>query len=234
MLTPMPGAVRDTTVRLEEGVAGNKKTVITSQNLPLPTPTQLDQEYVQAVKNDVVRGGAVFGLPLSMDTLAIYYNKDLLDRAGVPEPPKNWDEFQEAVKKITKYDKRSGVIVQAGAALGTGNNIPNSDDLLYMLFKQSGVEFVDRGGRAVFNIVPRDARGEETPAMKVMSFYSDFADASRDTYSWNETMPNALDSFTNGSVAFFFGYSYHYPVIKARAPQLNFRAMTLLQLNPEP
>src|SRR3989338_9809393 len=117
MLTPMPGAVRDTTVRLEEGVAGNKKTVITSQNLQLPTPTQLDQEYVQAVKNDVVRGGVVFGLPLSMDTLAIYYNKDLLDRAGVPEPPKNWDEFQEAVKKITKYDKRSGAIVQAGAAL---------------------------------------------------------------------------------------------------------------------
>lgn len=232
MLAPMPAAARDTTVRVEKGTVSTQ-TIVNSQTIALPTANQLDQEYVQAVKSDVVRGGAIFGLPLSMDTLAIYYNKDLLDRAGVAEPPKDWEEFQEAIKKITKYDRRNGSIVQAGTALGTGNNIPNNDDLLYMLFKQSGVDFVDRNGRAVFNVAPRDGRGGESPAMKVVSFYADFADPTRDTYSWNETMPNALEGFVNGSVAFFFGYSYHYPIIKARAPQLNFRVMPLLQLNPE-
>jgi len=38
--------------------------------------------------------------------------------------------------------------------------------------------------------------------------------------------------FINGQVAFFFGYSYHYPVIKARAPQLNVSILPMLQLNP--
>lgn len=47
-------------------------------------------------------------------------------------------------------------------------------------------------------------------------------------------MDNALDKFVNGSVAFFFGYSYQTcQIIKARAPQLNFSILPMLQLNPE-
>ncbi len=228
-LAPMPPSVPDTTVLVTKTTLGSKTTVSTV-TVTLPTATQIDREYVQAVKNDVIIDSKIYGLPLSLDNMALYYNKDLLDQAGVAEPPKNWDDFQAAVKKLTKFDKKTGKILQSGAAMGTGNNIPGFEDLLYILFQQSKIAFVNKTGFATFNAtVPNQA----SPAMSVMNFYTDFANSARDTYTWNEEMDNALDKFVNGSLAFFFGYSYHYPVIKARAPQLNVAILPMLQLNPE-
>lgn len=228
-LSAMPDSVSDTTVLVEKKTVGTQTTVNTVK-VNLPTPTQVDREYVQAVKNDVVINNKVYGLPLSLDNMALYYNEDLLDKAGVAEPPKTWEEFRDAVKKLTRFDKKTGTILQSGASLGTGNNIPGFEDLLYILFKQSNISFVNKTGFATFNApVPNQAN----PSMSVMNFYTDFANPTRDTYTWNEDMGNALDKFVNGSVAFFFGYSYHYPVIKARAPQLNVAILPMLQLNPE-
>jgi multiple sugar transport system substrate-binding protein len=228
-LSAMPPTVSDAIVRTEKTTLGTNTTVNTAV-LNLPTVTQIDKEYVQAVKNDVVIDNKVYGLPLSLENMALYYNKDLLDKAGVAEPPKNWEDFQTAVKKLTKFDKKSGKILQAGAALGTGNNIPGFEDLIYTLFKQSNIPFVNKSGFAAFQSGPAN---QANPAMSVMNFYTDFANSSRDTYTWNEEIGNALDQFVNGSLAFFFGYSYHYPVIKARAPQLNVSILPMLQLNPE-
>ncbi len=232
-LAPMPAAVRDTTMRVVKGQLSSQ-TIVSSQGKTLLTPERLDREYVQTVKKDVTLDGKIYGLPLSLDTMALYYNKDLLDRAGVPEPPKNWDEFSAAVKKIVKYNKETGKIIQAGAALGAADNVPFADDLLYILFQQSEVEFVSKSGAAIFNIPPQNRDyGVDTPAMSIMNFYTDFANPTRDTYTWNARMDNALDRFTSGALAFFFGYSHYYPLIKARAPQLNLVVTPLPQLNEE-
>ena len=228
-LSPMPSSVPDATVFIKKTNLSTQ-TIVTTVNVALPTPTQVDREYVQAVKNDVIVDNKIYGLPLSLENMALFYNKDLLDQAGVPEPPKNWEDFQAAVKKLTKFDKKSGKILQSGAAMGTGNNIPGFEDLLYILFKQSNISFVNKSGFATFQ---NQVQNQVNPANSVMNFYTDFANPERDTYTWNEEQGNALDQFVNGSLAFFFGYSYHYPVIKARAPQLNVAILPMLQLNPE-
>jgi len=226
-LAPMPASVPDTTVVVTKGQLGTQTTVNTGI-VTLPTVTQIDSDYVPVVKKDAVVGGRIYGLPLSLDTMAIYYNKDLLDRAAIAQPPKTWDEFQAAVKKITRYNKDTNKITQAGAALGTGNNIPGNDDIIYLLFSQSNLPFTTDNGQAVFNTGKGD-----TGAFGVMNFYTDFANPTRDTYSWNEDMGNALDQFINGSLGFFFGYSYHLPIIRGRAPQLNFGIMPMLQLSTD-
>lgn len=228
-LSAMPPTAKDAIVRTEKTTLGTQTTVNTAV-LNMPSAIQIDKEFVQAVKNDVVIDNKVYGLPLSLENMALFYNKDLLDKAGVAEPPKNWEDFQVAVKKLTKFDKKSGKILQAGAALGTGNNIPGFEDLIYTLFKQSNIPFVNKNGFATFQ---NPVGNDPGPVISVMNFYTDFANPTRDTYTWNEDMGNALDQFVNGSLAFFFGYSYHYPVIKARAPQLNVAILPMLQLNPE-
>ena len=228
-LDPMPASVPDTTKRVVKSTLGTE-TIVNTVTQNMPNLVQLDREYVQAVKNDVVMDEKIYGLPLSLENMAIYYNKDLLDRAGIAEPPKTWDDFQIAVKKITKFDKTSGKILQSGTALGTGSNISGFEDIIYILFKQSGINFVNKNGQATFATV---AQNQENPAMSVMDFYTDFANPSRDTYSWNDAMDPSLEKFVNGSLAFFFGYSYHLPAIKARAPQLNVVVLPMLQLNPE-
>lgn len=222
-LSAMPDSINDTTVLVEKGKFGETVTV-NSQVVPMVNLNQLDSEYIKVVRDDVVREGKIYGLPLSVDMMAVYYNKDLLDRSGIAQPPTNWDEFQQAVKKITKYDKKTGKIIQSGAAFGTGE-IPGSDDLLYILYQQSNLNFVGGGGQAQFN--------QGGASADVMNFYTDYANPARDTYAWSSDQGEALDAFVNGKVGFFFGYSYHLPVIKARAPQLDFRILPLFQLNPD-
>jgi multiple sugar transport system substrate-binding protein len=202
-LAPMPASAKDTTVVVQKGNFSDTTVVKTTDRLGL-SPAQLEKEYVSTVANDAVVNGKIYGLPLSLDTMAIYYNKDLLDQAGVAEAPKTWEDFQAAVRKLTKYNRSTGAITQSGAALGTGANIPWSDDILYVLFRQSSLRFTDSSGRAVFNIRPSGgSQSDETPAMNIMNFYTDFANPTRDTYTWNDSMENALDAFVKGKVAFF-------------------------------
>jgi multiple sugar transport system substrate-binding protein len=42
-----------------------------------------------------------YGVPTSSNNLALFYNADLLDAAGV-KPPANWQELQDAAKSLTK------------------------------------------------------------------------------------------------------------------------------------
>ncbi|MFH1291993.1 MAG: extracellular solute-binding protein [bacterium] len=228
-LVPMPASVPDVTTQIVKKKLGTEQ-IVNMSTVVLPTAWQLESEYIQVVKQDVVSGNNIYGLPLSIDTMALYYNKDMLDRAGVAEPPQTWTDFQKAVKKLTKYDQEGGKIVQSGVALGTGNNVEAFDDLLYILFEQSNVKF-NQGNQAIFNTSQQGS--EITSAMSVINFYTDFANSIKDTYSWNSGMGDSLNEFVSGKTAFFFGYSYHNSLIKARAPQLNVKILPLLQLDAD-
>src|SRR5262249_17608799 len=45
--------------------------------------------------------GKLYALQPGANTIAIFYNKDILAAAGV-QPPKTWDELKAAAKKLTK------------------------------------------------------------------------------------------------------------------------------------
>lgn len=69
----------------------------------------VDQLQAQAQpaqwKSAVSPDGTVYGIPLDMSTEALYYRKDLLEKAGIKEPPKTWDELTADIEKL----KASGV-----------------------------------------------------------------------------------------------------------------------------
>lgn len=68
--------------------------------------------------------GAQYALPMILgNPRIIYYNKDILEAAGVPLPtePMTWDEFVEACKACTKDLDGDGKIDQWGVAMGWGN-----------------------------------------------------------------------------------------------------------------
>ena len=98
-----------------------------------PTITLKDYraQYADAVLRDTIRTvnvsedplrqdlqERIVALPVSLDTLGLYYNKDLLNAAGIPNPPETWQDFQDQVKKIVKFDQEN-VILQAAAGIGT-------------------------------------------------------------------------------------------------------------------
>lgn len=55
--------------------------------------------------NFVQADGGTYGLPFQHSVCVLYYNKDLLDAAGVAVPT-NWDEMRSAVKALAAYDSR--------------------------------------------------------------------------------------------------------------------------------
>jgi multiple sugar transport system substrate-binding protein len=174
---------------------------------------------------NVIEQDRIFGLPLSVDTLALYFNKDLLNAANIAEPPTTWTQFQEQVVKLTKIGQNSAIL-QSGAALGTGKNVERASDILSLLIMQNGAKMVDDRGVAVF------ASGDENAplAIDAVRFYTDFANPLKQVYTWNDDEPDSFDAFINGKTAFFFGYSYHAPLITARSPKLNFAIAPVPQI----
>ncbi len=201
----------------------------------------IKSQFADQVASDVIiseidsKTGAaadkIYGLPLSLDTLTLFYNKALLNAAGIPEPAKDWQTLQDHVKKLTKQDAQ-GNITQSGAALGSAINIDRSTDILSALMMQNGAEMTDDSGRAAFNLVPEGLTGRTmAPGLEALTFYTDFASPQKEVYSWNETLPNSLDSFIQGKVAYMFSYAYNLPIIKSRAPKLNFGVAKLPQIS---
>ncbi len=48
-------------------------------------------------------------MPFAVQTLVIFYNKNLLDRAGIQQPPRTWDQFIAALKTL----KDDGIMLLA-------------------------------------------------------------------------------------------------------------------------
>lgn len=228
-LTPMPASIT-MAYPVEKGSI-KKEIVPELRTIKSPTLRELKDKFVDVVYTDVVLDdNQVYGLPLSVDTLALYYNRDLLNNAGITDAPRYWNkEFQQNVKKLTKQDPVTG-IVQSGIALGGSSNIERYSDILAVLMLQNGAIMMD-GKQVLFNTIPAATKDTKyNPGLEALRFYIDFSNPGKEVYSWNETLPNSLELFANGKLAMMFGYSYHLATIKAQAPKLNFSVSRLPQI----
>lgn len=206
-----------------------KETQVLTDTFPMPTLEMLKKDYLATVPDDAVINKQMYGLPLTVDTLAVYYNKDLLDKAGLAEAPKDWSEFVEAVKRITKLDK-DGKILQSGTSLGTGKNIENSFDIVSALMLQNGVTISGASGGVAFS-AGLDKANVNHPSLQALKFYTDFARPTKEVYSWNDDQSGAFDAFVRGKTGFYFGFAYDNDRIRSRAPDLNIEIMPLPQLS---
>lgn len=195
------------------------------------TLKQIRDTFADVVYGDAVVDGKVYGLPLSIDTLALYYNRDLFNNAGITEIPEYWNrDFQQNVKKLTRHDNRFGII-QSGVALGGGDNIERSVDILSALIMQNGGQMQSSSGQILFHTVPANYKNNNyNPGLEALRFYTDFAKPAKEVYCWSDELNSSLDMFISGNLAMMLSYSYNLPVIKSRAPQLNFSVTNFPQI----
>ncbi len=227
-LSPAPSSVN--VARVFEKNKYTKEQAVVVDTIPMPKERDIKNNYVTTVYEDVVLDNGIYGLPLAFDSLALIYNQTILDRAGIANPPTTWTEFVENVHKITRFNA-TGDIVQSGVALGTAGNIDNFFDIVSLFLLQSEVKLSD-GNSVTFATGVERSQDRSNIALRALDFYTDFARPTKEAYSWNDRMPNAFDTFVRGQSAFFLGFAYDYPRIKARAPQLDIRITTIPQLNP--
>lgn len=225
---PMP-ATTNMKVAVERGTLS--KNVFTElRSFPSFSPRYLNDTFLDQVLRDTYISQQLHGVALSVDTLALFYNKDLLANAGIPIPARNYAELQDHVLKLTRQSS-NGSIIQSGIALGTSTNVERFVDIISLLMMQNGTLMTDDIGNATFDQLPTELRGRATlPAADALIYYADFAAPNKVVYTWNETKPNSLQAFMNGSVAYFMGYAYHRPMIATQAPKLNYGVASMPQI----
>lgn len=242
-ITPLPVELTIGYIERSGGALGQKTSVSVLKE-PTITLRQLRDGFVDVVYSDAVvpvwnektesYDDKIMGLPLSVDTLALYYNRDILNAAGIAQPPATWVDFQEQVKAITKLNA-NGDIAQSASAIGTASNVERATDILSVLMMQNGTEMTNESGFATFHKTPKSLSGrDEPPGWGALRFYTDFANSTKEVYTWNDDMPDSLDAFSTGQTAFFLGYSYHLSQIRTKAPKLNFGIAPLPQLEGNP
>jgi ABC-type glycerol-3-phosphate transport system substrate-binding protein len=221
-----------------------KKDIITAlKTTKTVSIRELQSQFVDQVSADAVipdfnsetgvSTDKIYGLPLSVDTMVLYYNREILNAAGIAQPAKTWTELQEQVKKITKQDF-NGNVTLSGAALGAARNIERSTDILSILMMQNGAQMLTGKG-ASFGEIPENLTNRSVaPGLEALIFYTDFASPQKEVYTWNETLPNSLTAFMQGRTTYFFGYAYHLPTIRAGAPKLQFGISQLPQIAGNP
>ncbi len=79
------------------------------------TGFDIDDFYGNAV-NECRYKGKLYGIPVAIDSYAMYYNKKMFDEAGVPYPDETWDfdKYLEMCKKLTVDKNGDGRLDQWG------------------------------------------------------------------------------------------------------------------------
>ncbi len=164
----------------------------------------------------------ILGVPILVDPLILYWNKDMLNTAGFAGPPQYWDEVQDMAKKITKRTE-TGTISKAAIPFGQFRNVNNAKEILAMLVMQAGGQITarDSDGALQSQLAPSDGDVAQA-SLAALRFFTEFADPSRPGYSWNASLPEARKSFTAGNLALYIGLVSERPLILAANPNLNF------------
>lgn len=190
-------------------------------------PVEFQNQFVDVAYKDLVFENKIYALPLYVDTLAVFYNKDMLNTAGISRPPRNWEEFNKDVELLTRFDS-SGNIVQSGAAMGTARNINRSTDILAALMIQNGTQMTDAGNIAA--TFTRTVSGQRT-GENALQYYTDFANSTKSVYTWNNEQHYSIDAFIEGKAVMMINYSHQIPTLTARYQRLNFGVAPLPQFS---
>jgi len=190
--------------------------------------------FVDVADTDLLSGEQIFGVPLSGDVLALYYNKDILSSAGIAQPPATWEELVGMTGKITRSDSR-GEFTRSAVAMGTSDNVNRAPDILGALMLQNGTQFYSQSRTSSsLSQAARDEQGKTfLPAARALEFYTQFSNPSKVTYTWNAQSNNSIEAFAAGKVAMIFSYAYLRPILKTRAPFLNYGVAPLPQLTAD-
>jgi len=174
---------------------------------PLPsdviTKSDFEKLYYKVMHKDLIKNGAIYGIPLEIDTLSLYINTDLFNAAGLSVPT-NWIDFANISRELTVKDI-DGNIKTAGAAVGTFDNVSHAGDLISLFFVQNGSNLYDLS--------------ESKKASDALRFYTSFA---LDDKVWDDTLDKSVVAFAKGDVGMYFGYFQDYFIIKAANPDINF------------
>jgi multiple sugar transport system substrate-binding protein len=76
-------------------------------------------KYVPSAVSASSVGGKIYGVPVDVGPMVLFYRKDLFAKYGITKPPATWAEYKADAKKVAAADPS----VKFGTQLGDGNGM---------------------------------------------------------------------------------------------------------------
>ncbi|MFA5001171.1 MAG: extracellular solute-binding protein [Candidatus Paceibacterota bacterium] len=200
---------------------------------PLPFASLPLRSYQDAFIDEAnlfVRGEGFLAVPLAVDPLLLYYNKDLYNNANILKAPTNWEEFIKIQPLLTKVGQNNR-INQSAFALGTFTNNNNAKDILSLLILEAGGSPVSSENGQLVVTLDDNFGYTLRPAEAALDFFQQFADPAKSTYCWNRSLPEARESFLAESLSNYFGLASEAPYLRERNPHLNLNLNLVPQMS---
>lgn len=119
-----------------------------------PDGLDLDDFNTTVIQQQLSRDGQIYAIPQAADCLALYYNKDLFEKYGIPPlsetEPITWEYYREIATKLTRDLDGDGHTDQFGTVPGFDNTQPT---YFFYVFHASygGQAYTEDGSRALFD-----------------------------------------------------------------------------------
>ena len=182
---------------------GSRNALVNLDGYMAGSPTSPTSAFVPAFLQMAQVGGSTYGLPYDGETTALFYRKDMLEDAGVTEPPTTWEEFQSAAAAVTDpAQKTYGFAVFA----------PEAEYYWEPFLWQAGGHLTtDDGNSVAFN----SEQGKQAA-----DFYVGLRDYSPSDY-FAQTSWDGRVAFATGKVAMYEAGSWFGGEMKSSFPQID-------------
>jgi len=170
----------------------------------------------------------IVALPLIIDPLVMYWNRDIFTDAILSEPPVYWDEFFSLASKITRVDGSLN-IERSAISFGEFVNVLNAKEILSLLILQAGSPIVKIDKDKPVSALSDNSGFNIPPSEAALRFYTEFSNPSKKSYSWNRSLPLSRQYFLSGDLAVYFGFASELNDIKIKNPNLNFDVAVIPQ-----
>lgn len=172
--------------------------------------------FTEPVVEQNSRNGKLLAMPLSVDSLALYINQDVIRevRRELSEKdderadeltgfPKTWSDVESWSRLITLNN--NGRLSRSGLALGTINNTyAPIDTFVALLYQLGGKLYSDDESEVSFHHAGADGI---VPAKVALERFSSFSVSGNPSYSWNESLGDPVEQLVDGKLAMMVGYS---------------------------
>lgn len=142
----------------------------------------------------------LYGVPFGCNCLALYYNQDMFDEAGITKVPETWDELKETAEKLTTDTVSGLAFCSVQNEEGTFNFTP----------------WLWSTGASSYEI---DSEG----GIRALTFVKDLVDSgvmSKECINW--TQGDVMNQFISGNVAMMINGPWQIPTMREEAPDLNY------------
>ena len=174
--------------------------------------------YVEQAELYLTEEGEL-ALPLLVDPIVMYWNKDIFSAQAISQVPTIWDEFKTLAPAMTIRDDIR--IIRSTIPFGQYANVNHAKDIISMLIMQAGAPIVSADkGKLRVNV--NEKINSVYPATAAIEFFMEFSNSALPTYSWNRSLSSSKEMFIVGESAVYFGYASEVEEIKKTNPHLEF------------